>query len=124
MVVVIADAGPLIGLAKIQQLDLLKDLFANVLITRAVAEECLRCSSLDAVLIQQAIDAGWLQRIADPVLQHGLSKSLGLDEQTSIEQKFFNFLKRVFHPNSGGASGRIDLLNIKSGGNHSQLAND
>ncbi len=85
MVVVIADAGPLIGLAKIQQLDLLKDLFVNVLITRAVAEECLRCSSLDAVLIRQAIDAGWLQNVADPVLQHGLSKSLGLGEQTSIE---------------------------------------
>jgi predicted nucleic acid-binding protein len=57
VVVVIADAGLLIGLAKIQQLDLLKDLFSNLLITQAVADECLRCSSSDAVLIRQAIDA-------------------------------------------------------------------
>ena len=85
MVVVIADAGLLIGLAKIQQLGLLKDLLTHVLITQAVADECLGCSSSDAVLIRQAIDAGWLECFADPVLQHGLSKSLGVGEQTSIE---------------------------------------
>ena len=57
----------------------------HVLITRAVADECLGCSSSDAVLIRQAIDAGWLECVADPVLQHGLSKSLGVGEQTSLE---------------------------------------
>lgn len=39
MQVVIADAGPLIGLARIQQLNLLRDLFGEVWITPVVAGE-------------------------------------------------------------------------------------
>ncbi len=85
MAIVIADAGPLIALAKINQLHLLPALFTEVLITQAVADECLRTQSADAVLIKQALASGWLQRVANPIFKHSLSRSLGLGEQSSIE---------------------------------------
>jgi predicted nucleic acid-binding protein len=80
-----ADAGPLIALAKINQLELLPALFISVLITQAVATECLRCQSVDGVLIQTALASGWLRCVENPVFKHHLSKSLGLGEQSSIE---------------------------------------
>lgn len=85
MAVVIADAGPLIALAKINQLELLPSLFATVEITQAVADECLISPSSDADLIQAALQVGWLQRVDNPIIKHSLSRSLGLGEQASIE---------------------------------------
>lgn len=85
MVVVIADAGPVIALAKINQLHLLSSLFPTVSITQAVADECLRGRSAEVLLIQHALDAGWLQCVANPDFKHNLSKSLGAGEQSSIE---------------------------------------
>ena len=85
MAVVIADAGPLIALAKINQLPLLPALFSKIVITQAVAAECLRGKSADANLIKQALDSGWLQCVDNPVFKHPLSRSLGLGEQSSIE---------------------------------------
>jgi predicted nucleic acid-binding protein len=85
MVVVIADAGPLIALAKISQLHLLPALFSEVLMTEAVANECLRGQSSDAELINHALKSGWLKRVENPTFKHRLSRSLGLGEQSSIE---------------------------------------
>lgn len=85
MAVVIADASPLIALAKINQLELLHHLFSIVLITDAVTEECLRRPSTDAERIANALRAGWLKRVDNPILKHQLSRSLGIGEQTSIE---------------------------------------
>jgi predicted nucleic acid-binding protein len=85
MAVVIADAGPVIALAKIDQLALLHRLFTIVLMTDAVTEECLHRPSTDAERIANALHAGWLQRVDNPILKHQLSRSLGLGEQTSIE---------------------------------------
>jgi hypothetical protein len=64
MAVVIADASPLIALAKINQLELLHRLFSIVLITDAVTEECLRRPSTDAERIASALQTGWLQRVS------------------------------------------------------------
>lgn len=61
MAVVIADAGPLIALAKINQLHLLPALFTTVSITQAVTDERLRNQADDAVLIKQALESGWLK---------------------------------------------------------------
>jgi predicted nucleic acid-binding protein len=80
MVVVIADAGPIIALAKINQLHLLAALFPTVTITQAVADECLRRQSADARLIKQALETGWLQCVVNANLKHNLSKSLGAGE--------------------------------------------
>ena len=85
MAVVIADAGPLIALAKIGKIHLLPALFPEILITQAVADECLCGQSADAILIKQALDSGWLQCVDNPILKHPLSRSLGLGEQSSIE---------------------------------------
>ena len=85
MLIVIADASPLIALAKINQLHLLPALFSTVQITQAVADECLLNPSPDAKLISAALKAGWLQRVDNPIFKHPLSRSLGLGEQSSIE---------------------------------------
>jgi len=85
MAVVIADAGPLIALAKISQLHLLPALFTSVLITQSFADECLRGQFSEAILIKQALESGWLKCVDNPVFSHPLSRCLGLGEQTSIE---------------------------------------
>jgi predicted nucleic acid-binding protein len=90
MGVVIADAGPLIALSKIKHLHILKDLFSEILLTQAVADECLRVKSDDAVLIEQAITLGWLKCVDNPDFRHVLSSSLGLGELSSIEYALQN----------------------------------
>lgn len=64
MSVVIADAGPLIGLAHLQQLELLRGIFGEVLITSIVRNEILpSMDHADKLAIQAALDAGWLQTV-------------------------------------------------------------
>jgi len=63
MRVVLADAGPLIGLARIQQLQLLRDLFTSLWITEVIAAEIgLRAddSFKGRLMLQQAYEQGWL----------------------------------------------------------------
>ena len=83
MAIVITDAGLLIALVKINQLELLPALFSTVLITQAVADECLLSPSTYADLIAAALQMGWLQCADNPIFKHSLSRSLG--EKTSIE---------------------------------------
>ena len=85
MVVVIADAGPLIAFAKINQLKLLPELFSLVLVTQAVVDECLQGKGSDVDLIAQALESNELQCIDTPDFQSALSRSLGLGEQSCIE---------------------------------------
>ena len=62
MSVIIADAGPLIGLARLQQLELLRDIFGEVLITDTIHAEILpSVDYADKLAIQVALDAGWLK---------------------------------------------------------------
>lgn len=66
-VVVIADAGPLIALARIGRIHLLRDLFANVMVTETVQQEVLAGGKFaESVPIEEAIQAGWLQVKASP----------------------------------------------------------
>lgn len=59
--VVIADAGPLIALSRIEALDLLRDLFGQVLVTEEVRDEALPAAYYPGkAIIAQAFDAGWL----------------------------------------------------------------
>jgi len=53
--IIIADAGPLIALAGVNQLNLLSDLFSSVWITTSVKEECLAKSGKDTMNIDSAI---------------------------------------------------------------------
>ncbi len=63
--VVIADAGPLIGLARIGRLDLLRALFGGVTLTAVVAAEIGIDPRPGASAIAEALAAGWLS-IASP----------------------------------------------------------
>ena len=85
MAVVIADAGPLIALAKLERLDLLPALFGEVLATQAVVDECSKGSGHDAVLNQEAFRTEGFRCIETPNFQHALSRSLGLGELSCIE---------------------------------------
>lgn len=73
MQVVLADAGPLIGLARIQQLQLLPDLFQQVWITDVIAAEIGLAASAEPSAafpgrdrLRQACAEGWLKIASDP----------------------------------------------------------
>ncbi len=63
--VVIADAGPLIALARIEALNLLHELFGRVYITRTVREEILPASATDrfpeAEGLLRTLVEGWIE---------------------------------------------------------------
>ena len=59
--VVIADAGPLIALSRIDALELLRGLFGQVLVTEEVRDEALPAADYPGkALIAEAFAAGWL----------------------------------------------------------------
>ena len=73
MQVVVADAGPLIGLARIQQLQLLRDLFQQVWITPVIAAEIGLAQSMEQSAVfpgsdrlHEACGQGWLQIATEP----------------------------------------------------------
>jgi len=85
--VVIADAGPLLALAKLDHLHLLEQLFGVVLVPEAVYCECLAKSGLDSQRIQQAIDHQQLRIVVETtqeVTKVKLSRSLGEGEQAAL----------------------------------------
>ncbi len=62
---VISDAGPLIALARINQLDLLPNLFGRICVTSLVADEVLSGSEFaDTSTLVQAMNQPWLQTIS------------------------------------------------------------
>ena len=62
MSIIIADASPLIALASIDQLDLLKKLYATVLIPDAVKQELMLDSNMaGAKRLGLAMNQGWLK---------------------------------------------------------------
>ena len=64
MRVVIADAGPLIALARIGQLNLLPQLFANVAVTKTVAMEVSQGGDFpDTQAIAEALAQPWLKTV-------------------------------------------------------------
>ena len=60
MAVVVADAGPLIALARVDALDLLRELFGRILVPEAVRAECCAKPGPDADRITAAITRKWL----------------------------------------------------------------
>ena len=73
MQVLLADAGPLIGLARIQQLQLLRDLFQRVWITPVLAAEIGLAQSMEQSAVfpgsdrlHEACGQGWLQIASQP----------------------------------------------------------
>lgn len=66
--VVIADAGPLIALARIDALSLLRELFGHVFITTAVREEILPPAAVfpDAEALRRTLAEGWIEAVDPP----------------------------------------------------------
>ena len=85
--IIVADTGPLIALARIQHLSLLQRLYGEVLIPPAVQHE-LQLSSHrpGAQVLMQAIDAGWLrvQAMRDTTELTLLSRLLDAGEAEAI----------------------------------------
>ena len=64
--IVVADAGPLIALGRVDSLALLSTLFAEVQVTETVLAECLARPDLaDAKRVAAALSAGWLMPCPD-----------------------------------------------------------
>ncbi len=93
---VISNSGPLIHLARIKQLDLLRSLYGSVIITFEVKNETVEMGKIhghaDALLIENAIESGWIKiaGIRDPsekLSRYGLHRA---EEQViyfAVEEK-------------------------------------
>lgn len=66
--VVVADAGPLIALARIEAIDLLRQLFGRVCITTTVRDEILPAKAVfaDADLLVRTLAEGWIDVVEVP----------------------------------------------------------
>lgn len=82
--VVIADAGPLIALACIDELDVLRRLFSKAYLTESVKDECLAKPGEDARRIEAAVKDGWLVVKPGGRCSQPLFPSLGIGESDSI----------------------------------------
>jgi len=82
---VVADAGPLIAFARLNQLDLLAQLFASVLVTDEVLKECTyRSDFAESVTITNAVGRLVLQRCASPSSHFYLSLHVDTGEASAI----------------------------------------
>lgn len=83
--VLVADTGPLLALARINQCPLLGKLFRECRVTASVVDECLaKPEHTDAQRIQQALGNGLLKAVPDPRIRQAL-QVLDAGEQTAIE---------------------------------------
>ena len=83
--IIVADAGPLIALARIFGLSLLPELFRQALVTQTVLAECLaRPDRPEVPAIAAALDNGWLVLVPDDMTN---DRNWGLDagEATTIQ---------------------------------------
>jgi predicted nucleic acid-binding protein len=67
--VVIADAGPLIALARIDALHLLRELFGRVFITTTVRDEILPAGAVfaEGALLMSTLAEGWINVVEVPI---------------------------------------------------------
>lgn len=81
----VADTSPLLALARVDFLPVLRALFNRVCITQSVVAECLlKSERVDAQRVQSAITAGLLLVVPDPPVRASLSH-LDRGEQTVLE---------------------------------------
>ncbi|MEM3161539.1 MAG: hypothetical protein QW056_00930 [Candidatus Bathyarchaeia archaeon] len=88
MPTVVSDAGPLIHLAQINKLYLIRKLFKQVIITsnvkREAVDEGVRLGHDDAQIIGKAIEEGWIKVEEFPKRLAKASKRLAMDENMSL----------------------------------------
>jgi len=85
---VVADAGPLIHLAQVEKLQLVKGLFGTVMITPSVKHEAVdegkRLSYADAAVIDGALRDGWIKVESVPTRLTKPATNLAQGENISI----------------------------------------
>lgn len=80
----ISDSTPLIALARIEELDLVRRMFDEVLIPNAVYEEIVEARS-DAAGAREVSEAAWIRRVhADPAVVAPLLLLVGRGEAEAI----------------------------------------
>ncbi len=77
----ISNSSPLIFLAKINRLDIMKKLFNKIIIPTEVKEEILMKDSLDSKIISRAIEEEWINISPQ---QKSLDLNLGKGENAAI----------------------------------------
>jgi uncharacterized protein len=84
-VIVVSDASPLIGLAVVQQIDLLRHLYGEVLIPDAVHREVVILAA-DAPGASEVSASSWIRvrRVEDRALVEALAAQLGSGEAEAI----------------------------------------
>jgi uncharacterized protein len=83
--IVIADAGPLIAFARLQQLCLLAQVFERVMVTDEVFNECTgRSDFFETQTIQEAAKNQLLQRCATPASHFELALHVDAGEASAI----------------------------------------
>ncbi|MCG6116934.1 MAG: DUF3368 domain-containing protein [Aquimonas sp.] len=81
----VADAGPLIALARIEGLAWLPALFKRVLVTESVLSECLAEPEREEhTAIRQALAEAWLQRVAHQPVPR-FHEGLGVGESETLQ---------------------------------------
>ena len=81
---VLADASPLIGLARVDGVVWLRELFDGVQVTESVWRELNQTDPIESALLV-AIDEGWLSVRSDPGSSDPRPAFLGAGEWTTIE---------------------------------------
>ena len=83
--IVVSDASPIIGLAAVDQLDLLQDLYGEVLIPTEVYQE-ISVAASDAPGVQEIEGADWIrvQAVQDVSLVRALALELDTGEAEAI----------------------------------------
>jgi predicted nucleic acid-binding protein len=84
---IVSNAGPLIHLARISKLKLLRELFGEVVIPHAVREEVVERGKekgkADAFLIEEGIKEGWIVTVEDIGMRE-IAESAGIEEAEAI----------------------------------------
>ena len=76
---VLIDASSLIALAKTGLLDLIRDAFSRVFITKEIEKEVTSGTSADATVLKEKIK-GWIEVVESPLSKEYYTKLKGLDE--------------------------------------------
>jgi uncharacterized protein len=109
---VVSNSTPLIYLAKIGRLDLLKELFSEVLIPKEVYKEVVeRGKSLrikDAYIVEAAVTQGWIKVVAADPVKMPIELDKGEEEALSLAIK----LKATVLIDEVSARSAARLLNL------------
>jgi len=121
--IVIADAGPLIALARIDHLALLGKLFGSVSVTSIVADEVLQGGDFpDRSMLSQAFSQTWLQRVnVDSPSQLSQTKSLMNLHQIDAGEAGSMVLAQQAQTEGGQALLVMDDLRGRNAAQHARL---